>query len=372
MKGIPVKILLFACAVAIYSCDTQDCNMYTRINPDGSCYREFVINTDSAYFAGDTSKKPFLMKIDSSWNVTKLKKTADDTMWFQRYPRYIQYKHGNSSLYYYARAEKNFHTVRELAETFRFNDSDWDSVIPRPEYQKHFRWFYSYHTFSETYPKVNPLKLVPIADFLSDEEVETWFGENKELYKGKNGVEINEMLDQLENKVDNWLEKSIYEEYYRLYLKYFTQFRDMPMDSATFAREKDTVYRFIKDSRDKEGSEFPFDDLEAALDTYFHTDAFSKNIKGEMSERMENELPDFMRFFGIELNYNLSMPGKIIETNAPFIEGDTLIWRVEAYRFFMKDYTLHAESRKPNYGAFVLTGILIGASVLGFWVRKKQ
>jgi len=73
----------------------------------------------------------------------------------------------------------------------------------------------------------------------------------------------------------------------------------------------------------------------------------------------------------IEIDYKLSMPGKIIETNAPFFKNDTLSWKVDNDRFRINDYNLKAISRKPNYWAFVITSLIVAAALLGFLIRRK-
>jgi hypothetical protein len=81
MKKPGIKMLLFVIAVLLYGCpnDEGPYEMYTKIKADGSCYREFIRNADSSFVAGDTSKNPFPMKLDSSWKITFYKRMADDT-----------------------------------------------------------------------------------------------------------------------------------------------------------------------------------------------------------------------------------------------------------------------------------------------------
>ena len=74
MKKTITGILVYTAMVLIYSCDSQGYNMYTQLNPDGSCYREFVRHTDSAFIAGDTSKNPFPVKLDSTWKLTFIRR----------------------------------------------------------------------------------------------------------------------------------------------------------------------------------------------------------------------------------------------------------------------------------------------------------
>ncbi len=139
------------------------------------------------------------------------------------------------------------------------------------------------------------------------------------------------------------------------------------MDSSTFAMSRDTIYSLFKDSLELSGNDFV--DI---IDRYFHTDAFSKHQFDKISEAVMNQkLSDFIILFEMEINYKLSLPGKVIETNAPFISGDTLSWKLDANRFFLKDYTISADSRKPNFWAFGLTGVVVILSLLGFLLKRK-
>ena len=368
MKKTITGILVYTAMVLIYSCDSQGYNMYTQLNPDGSCYREFVRHTDSAFIAGDTSKNPFPVKLDSTWKLTFYKEMVNDTIRQIIDPAKHDYKNSDSTFSYYATVRKEFPSVRSLAESFRFSDSDWDSVVPVITYDKKFRWFYTYHEFGEAFPFQNPFTMVPIGNYVSKEEIETLYGENTDLYKGKIGIEIRDMIDALERRTNAWLNRNCYEETFKLYLKYYHQFRNLPVDSAAFAMAKDSIYKLY---HNEDTLSDIISDFEKGFDNYFHTKAFSANTTKEIEEKFENEFPNYAKSFGMELDYGLSLPGKIIETNAPFLSGDTLRWKVDGYRFFFNDYKLYGVSRKPNYWAFGVTGIIVLLSILGFWVKKK-
>jgi hypothetical protein len=351
------SILILIAIVTITSCDNTTVNMYTHINPDGSCYREFSHSVDSAFLAGDTSKNPFPMKIDSTWRREKVESYY-----------HVSENDGkkDSSLKHSVTLRKNYANVKDL-ESFRFNNTEWDSLHLKFDFRKKFRWFYTYFEFRETYPKVNPFNIIPVDSFISKEERETLYGENRNLFAGKNGLEIKSLLNTLEERADAWLNRSYYEEIYRIILKHYSDFPELPIDSTTFASAKDTIYELYKDSLNTDKFE-----LNKALNKYFKTKAFTKiDIDEKSEEWIKKEFPDFMRYFGMDLNYILSMPGKIIETNTSIITGDTLTWKVDAYRFFFNDYTLYAKSRKPNTWAFWVTGAIIILVIASFWVKRK-
>jgi hypothetical protein len=372
MKKPGIKMLLFAMAVILYGCPNNEgpYEMYTKIKADGSCYREFIRNADSSFVAGDTSKNPFPMKLDSSWKITFYKRMADDTTRFKKYPAGTTYKQQNTEYSIFAIAKKEYPSVESLSKSFRYDHSAWDSIIPMINFEKKFRWFYTYYEFNETYTPINPFKMVPVSNYLSNEEIAALYGEDRDLYKGKNGFEIKTLLEDLEHKSEAWFNKSCYEETYRIYLKHFRQLKNMPVDSASFAMAKDSIFKYYGNNDSKNLNIFS-DDFNKVLDKYFNTKAFTMNQSKEFEKEVENEFPDFLNSSNVELNYRISLPGQIIETNAPIFNNDTLSWKVENDRFYFNDYKLSAVSRKPNYWAFCVTGFIVVLSVLVFWVKRK-
>jgi hypothetical protein len=366
MKKIAIRITTVLMAIFLYGCPNDGpYHMYTKISPDGSCYREFILSVDSIFAAGDTSKNPFPMKIDSTWEMTFYKRFADDTSRYANFPAGNTYIENGKEYSWIATAKKEFASVDKLAISFRYDNSEWDSVVPEISFDKKFRWFYTYFEFIETYKPVNSLNKIPISEYMTDKEIGALYGEDRELYKGKNGYEVKSLLENLEKKSDEWLNRNFFEEIYTIYINHFDSFKGVPIDAANFALEKDTVYKyyFSKDTVDV------FRDFNDMLDHHFHTHAFTLANK-EFDQVLEQELPSFFKHSLEEVNYRLSLPGKIIETNAPFLNQDTLSWKVDDERFYFQDYPLNATSRKPNYWAFAVTAVVVILAVLGLWVRR--
>ncbi len=363
MKTIIARIWIFAGIVLLTACDHGNTEMLTRINADGSCYRELTINRDSSFLAGDTTKKnPFPAIIDSSWLLVFKSKNGTVNEPYIKGKTYSV----DTALNTQITARKNYASVKDLG-MFRLNNTDWDTLATKIKFRKKFRWFYTYYEFSETYPKVNPLKRIPVAKYLSEEEITTLYGENTKLYKGRNGLEIKDLLESIEGKANAWLSRSYYEEIYKIMLANYQNFKGLPVDSATLAQAKDSIYRLNKDS-----THFDNFDPEELFDKYFKTKAFTNsNIVKKLEENFDKQMPNFTKYFGETLNYKLAMPGKIIKSSTPVIKGGTLCWTVDANRFFFTDYTLEAKSRKANIWAFVITGILILLAGVSFGVKKK-
>jgi hypothetical protein len=334
MKKILVRVLLLI-VVLINGCKNTEgpYSMYTKINTDGSCYREFIRSADSAFVAGDTSKNPFPFKMDTTWKLSYYKRLAGDHSRYANLPAGVVYKDSRDSSYsWFVTATKQFPSVVNMAETFSFNNSKWDSLKTRVEFKRKFRWFYTYYEFSETFLPVNPLKLVPVSQFLTQSEIAALYGENRELFTGKNGYEIKSLLDDLGSKADKWLNKSIYEEVYGLYVKHYDVFKNPPVDVQAFAMEKDTIYKYSNKDDDLLKGDFS-----EVLDRHFHTNVYSKASNEEFDKELEKEFPDFLKYADMDLTYKMTLPGKIIETNAPFLNQDTLSWNLTNDRFYFTD-----------------------------------
>lgn len=371
MKKTILELLVLSVIALIYGCNSADHHMYTRINPDGSCYREFKgWSPDSAFIAGDTSKNLFPVRIDSTWKMSIYGKHVSDSIPKQIDKQYYYSHMHDSAFKAYLNIRKEYSSVKNMAETFRFNNSDWDSVKPALSWDRKFRWFYTYYEFSETYPCQNPFTAIPVGNYLSPEEIATLYGHRSELYKGKIGIEIRDMLNDLEGRSNAWLNRSVFEKNYYFFLKNYRFLKNLPVDSVTFARAKDSVYlQFGKDTLLPDVS----NRLDTVLNKHFNTRFFTDDdlMIPELEKKYEEEFPDYTRGFNMELTYQLTMPGKVLETDAPFFNGDTLKWKLDQYRFFFTDYKLFAASRKPNYWAFAATAIIVILSALAFLVKRK-
>jgi hypothetical protein len=361
-----MRLFLAFFVVILYGCPNEGpYHMYTQIMPDGSCRRELIRSADSAFVInGDTAYNPFPMKLDSTWKLTYYKRSEGDSSRFANWPVNKVYKSDSGEFSWFVTAEKNYASVTSMAESFQYDNSNWSSLKHSIDFRKKFRWFYTYYEFAETYPASNQFHIIPISEYLTKAEVDALYGEDKELYRGKNGFEILNELKGINEKADKWLEHNLYEEFYLVFLENYNRFKNAPVDSQEFAMEKDTIFKYyiITDSAD-------FSEIDDMLNHHFHTEAYT--VDDELDSLLEAKLGYIFEFDEIQLNYNLSIPGKVIETNAPFMSNDTLSWKVENNRFYFDNYTLMATSRRPNYWAFIATAIIVLAALAGFMVKKK-
>ncbi|MFW5656169.1 MAG: hypothetical protein ACOC0C_01025 [Bacteroidota bacterium] len=111
-----------------------------------------------------------------------------------------------------------------------------------------------------------------------------------------------------------------------------------------------------------------FEDFNAKiLDSMFSTMAFSSLLENtpEIETRVEEKLA-FIDYFDQTIDYKLKMPGTILESNARDIPGDTLHWKVDAYRFAVDDYTVYAKSKHMNNGIIIISFIILLVFIMSF------
>lgn len=368
MKNI-VSFLLLIAAIYVTSCNSKDYNSVTKINSDGSCSREFSsFMIDSAFMVGDTSKNPFPMKLDSSWKISwTYSPNSGVRSYSNNWPlkRWNWNKDTSKHLTLSLIAKKQYRNVEEMAKTFRYDNSDWNTIIPKISFEKKFRFFFTFYMYKEVYPKYNPLKLVPVEKYLTTAEIKTLYADNPKFAPELNGAEIKEILDGIDKKKEEWFNRSIFEEMYRTIPKYLKLLKNSGVDSSRLFLAKDSIYNLIKEKSLK-------DDLSKALNKYFKTSEFTKlDTLNKNNKEDEKVIELVVKPFSIHFKYHLLMPGKILQTTSKQSHGDTLTWNLEPCRFFLTDYELIAESRVANTWAFVVSAIFLIIVLGSFFIKRK-
>lgn len=136
---------------------------------------------------------------------------------------------------------------------------------------------------------------------------------------------------------------------------------------------KDSLFDYFQIKKNDE--EFKNQNIGLFLDKYYKTDAFTElsNREGSPLKAYEDKIgkEEFMKYFETSINYNLMIPGKILEANNALNHGDTLKFNLDAYRMTYNDYEIRATSRKTNTWAFWVTALLILLAAGSFFVKRE-
>jgi hypothetical protein len=216
----------------------------------------------------------------------------------------------------------------------------------------------------ETFDKVS------IDRYLSDAETRMWLQGDPDYFKGLNGIEIKERLDDVEKKFNQWMDINIYEIYYQEIVDHIHLIDDPDITREKLLEVKDSIYKLHKKDED-----FMSEFNPKILDSTFHTNVFSGLFKKheEIERKIEQEL-SFIDHFDQHINYQLIMPGKVIHTNARAIHGDTLFWKINAYRFALYDYKIKVTSRKNNVMTMIISAVFVLFVILSIFstILRKQ
>jgi hypothetical protein len=358
--------------------------MLTVINADGSCYREFAENADSAFLSGDISleSNPFPADIDSTWEFAwsfknsglrtdfPLTKTLNDSI-AKITAGYAIVKGKKSKDHVIAYGRKQYKSVKELNKTFKFKKSkEWSKMQVRHKLDMNFRWFYTYYHYSETYPKLVTNFELPIENYLTKDEAQFWFTGEPNILQGLNGVEIRDYVGALEDKYRKWFNQNTWNAQYKVLIANYNQIKNQPVSIKELESLRDTIF----DAKVNDVEDFK---MKKILDDYFKTNVFSQfwKSKNNPMEKYEDEFgnQEFIKYFGESFNYKLILPGEIIQPNNAILKGDTLIWKLTAYRMIPSDYVIQAQSRRANIWAFILTGLIFIVAIGSFiWKSKSK
>jgi hypothetical protein len=323
--------------------------MTTRINSDGSCLREIYAKSDSAFLVGNLSRNPYMFHLDSSWQIMLLDVKEQDE-------------------YYNIKISKTFNTVAELSTGLQFKEDLRPLVVPVETLQKRFRWFYSCYTFKAVYPDISEKIPVAIDRYMKKEDQKLWFQGDFSSCYGMTGLELNDKMDAIETDFYKWYSKNIYEIYIEATCKIGTDNQYISLLSAA----KDSIFEMALEKTELDDILLFADEIYHTIDEYFKTDWFysyykanKQQIEDMCEERMLEDL------LSKEIEYQLTVPGKIISANTSLIRHDTLIWNISAIRLIPGDYELTASFRTFHPWAFAVVFFLIALSVYCLIKVKK-
>lgn len=371
MKALFIPFLAAICFL-VFSCSGGE-EMLTRINPDGSCYREFVSNADSAFMVGDTARSnKFPVMLDSSWHVSWKYITPEiHTNWPLKTWKWDT-AHKNESITIWAK--RDFKSVKEMDTAFVLSKwHKWADIKAKHTLSKKFRWFYTYYSYTETYPKIKTLERIPFEKYMTKEEAEFWFNGKPDLLRGMNGIEIKDFLEKVEEKYNLWFGHNFWDMEYDVLLNHYHLLKNLKISKERLEQARDSIFEKSKDKIRILSDDFDFG---KCMDAYFKTTAFSAlyNQKDNPLKKFEDDFDDnnsFMRYFETGFDYKLLMPGKIMQTSNAVIQGDTLSWNLTAYRMVYSDYEISAQSRKANVWVFILSGLIAVLAVGSLFFKVK-
>ena len=299
--------------LSMTSCSTYY-RMTSRVERDGSMYREIYAQGDSAFIAGDKTHNPFLFQPNANWQLVNLDSTIKFNFWGEEEKLNVKACQKLSGV------DGEYFTVDKGKEHLSA------MAIPMERVKKSFRWFYTYYIYTATYKELQDKGPVPLDNYLNKEEQMIWLHGNDDAFRGMNGIEMNDKLDKLEAKHSS--EKG---------------------DSMGDADIEEVCGMFDK-----------------ACSTKYFSDLYKTNK--EMMDALCEEKINIAEVFYHAIQFELTLPGRLLTSNAKVLKDNVVIWKIDGFRLLAGDYILTAESRVINYWAFGIT-LFMMLFVLGIFIK---
>ena len=354
-----IKIILAVLTILlVVSCATRNSiKMVTTIERNGKVHRD-VYASERIMSSVDTTYvvNPFLFDISPDWKTT-------------RFDSAIVYNFFGDDEKFNIKISKSANYIEQYSKEIQ-NATDKSLAAPEESLAKKFRWFYTYYSFKAVYKKLQYEVPVPIENYLTKEEQIFWTqGGNMDKYKILSGYEMTMMnYSDMNDNFLKWYARNNFEISLEC-IKKFTSGYDLEADKDSILKYRENDIEIDENDRVNPKS------VCSSLDLFYKTTYFSQLYKDnkEVLDKEFNAASSVIDRTGIAISYELIISGKLIKTNTPLVNSDTLTWKVDGMRLLFDDYTLSAEYRIANKWAFLLSGLIIILAIgsLVVWGRGR-
>jgi hypothetical protein len=347
MKRKSFKLIVLMILLIVGSCDEPETVVTNIVHPDGSITRTIEMKSTKNKFDLKILQVPF----DSTWAIKDTIITGEkgDTTWIKT-------------------AVKLFKNVEEINREYLADKGANKKFSREAEFIKKFRWFNTIIRFDEKIDKIM-MNGYPIRDYLNEEELNFLYSPGSvisEKLGGTDSLKYKILNDTINHKTDIWLLKSMVSEWIGEFSGLTAGKEGSKLRAESLkAREDVLADLIIRYENDKK-----FDSLWSngvILKEYMGETNYLK-FKSEADTAASKVLNQVMNSFE-DYSVRISMPGKLIATNGFIDSSKVLLWPVKSDFFLTEQYDMWAESKIPNYWAWIVSGLFLIFVVTGIFIR---
>lgn len=341
MKTISTWLISACIMLLLASCD-HHFTSNTVVYPDGSLDKTFVLEQNE--------KNTRLLQLDSAkgWSITVTTPEQDTVSKSER--RILTYRKHFGSV-----AEANEELAAPVDTLFQI-ESNFD---------KRFRWFYTYTRYSETYKAINRMRY-PIDDYLTPEDY-TFI--NRLPAEGTRIPRADSIrLESLNSVIFDVYGLTAYvEEHLEIAFRVMKQQNLDKRWTDSLGVHRASILNKVLKAKDVDDNFMlsTLDSLKFPLDY-----ALAKKQYGELEKDLERRTSFITTAHSGTYMNTITMPGTIAFSNADSVAGSLAVWKPPVTRFLVNDYTMYAECRELNTWMVAATFILIGFTIFLFLRRK--
>lgn len=334
--SIILKIFLITALFFLSSC--KEYFITTRINSDGTVERTITEKSDNQ----DSTKLPEAWQNNHEWDIkTFISKTHKDTC--------------------LVIATKKFASFDEFTDNTAKPEHGFMPSL-HVKVEKHFRFFFTYFTYKETYKAYNIYSKIPMNKIFSADEL-------AKIKEGKDSAWIKQKYELYENIISS-------DRYFDILEKYF--YKNGDIDSPELLSKGKRMELFTELANSDKGKEKERESKTHAILCKYFTEGMAKKIEyivygkdKSMTDKF-SAINDSLKKFEAPYENSVIMPGIITSSNSKTVEGNKLSWKFDHYNFEFFDYEMTAESREVNILVIVVSGIVILLIVIGLLLPKLR
>jgi hypothetical protein len=261
---------------------------------------------------------------------------------------------------------KKFPRVEDANAEFQGLDSVFHI---KSSFEKKFRWFYTYISYSDTYEAVERFKNYPASEYFVKEEldfIQRLPQEGKSVSRA-DSVFLRDLTDKV---YERYAGRAMFEDHYVAFVSAAQKNNLSRQWLDTLALAKEEMLQLLLVSNDlpeelflpvlirKVSPDFPMGKIAEDYATLYKP--YGQNFK------MMTEMGTYDAIM-----HMIEIPGEITAHNADSVSGNVLFWKPMILKFMLDDHVMHVETRKTNYWAFVVSGVIIVLTVALFLRRPR-
>ncbi|MCW5910564.1 MAG: hypothetical protein KIT62_05790 [Cyclobacteriaceae bacterium] len=344
---------IWACGLALTglaACE-HTVSMETSVHPDGQLDKVIILEVDKKTKKIEESFVRFVDRVhlaewqplDSTEISTHLKPKEGK--------KFVGFKNSFASS-----EEANQHLAMANDTLFRVTSS----------FDKKFRWFFTYISYSDTYHAINRLSL-PAEDFFTREDFQFI---NRLPAEGKAIAPADSLyLKMLNEKItDHYGNRALFDAYFNLLVNLVQTELPGTDHLGKLSSNREKFFQLVLNDKDVDDNF-----LQAFADSLqipLKLDSFPEYVLAK--NQLEQTINFISTAYDGKYTHAIHMPWTIVKTNADSVAGNTAYWAPPAIKFLLKDYTLSAEARKTNYWAIGVTVLLLAGMGWLLRVRKER
>ncbi len=329
-------------SLSLLPCGCLEIELSTQVHRDGTLQRTETVTGDSV----EVLSHGFIFPVDSTWTVTLGSK---DERSFER------------------KAVRLYAGPEELSASAQ--DTQWKTLPVRSSLERRFIWFYTEITYRERYLRWNPFGLIPLAEYVSNEDLARSM---KTETPGRPLTADDSIArERVGQKWTEWMYRDMFEAYYAELIKGVNLLNEPSLPASSVSAHKEEIFR-------KCGkwwaSETSMDTIGAVVQMIVKNAAVGKAIQANAAgfARHTAKLSLVSRVMGKLKQVSIEMPGTYIDSNAPSVEGNTGSWKGVSDMSYAADYELWMTSRVVNWWVVLLTALVIVGGISFIFVAPAK